>query len=134
MRLRHTRRRRDGLSLRPRRLSCFSRFGSRRSINFGIANSGLSNVLENREVDKQFTKEKIAMKGNRKHKNGSKSKHGAKKGATASERKLRAQRTNYRQAPDSRGMEARELPIQDQENVQGLFTHVELWYGDAQKK
>src|SRR5882757_4425936 len=63
------------------------------------------------------------MKGNTKHKNGSKSKNGAKKRATSSAPKRSAQ-----------AMDATELLMKDHENVQGLFAQFERASEDAQKK
>jgi hemerythrin superfamily protein len=74
------------------------------------------------------------MKGNTKHKNGSKSKNGAKKRSTSSAPKRHAQSTNSRQARDGRGMDATELLMQDHEKVQGLFAQFERAREDAEKK
>ena len=74
------------------------------------------------------------MKGNTKHKNGSKSKNGAKKRATSSAPKRTAHKTNSTQASNGQAMDATELLMKDHENVQGLFAQFERASEDAQKK
>jgi hemerythrin superfamily protein len=74
------------------------------------------------------------MKGNTKHKNGSKSKNGAKKRATSSAPKRTAHKTNSTQASNGQAMDATELLMKDHENVQGLFAQFERAREDAQKK
>jgi len=73
------------------------------------------------------------MKGNTKHKNGSKSKNGAKKRATSSAPKRTAHKTNSTQR-NGQAMDATELLMKDHENVQGLFAQFERASEDAQKK
>ncbi len=74
------------------------------------------------------------MKGNTKHKNGSKNKNGTKKQATSSAPKRTAQKTNSTQARNGQAMDATELLMKDHENVQGLFAQFERSREDAQKK
>ena len=74
------------------------------------------------------------MKGNTKHKNGSKSKNGAKKRATSSAPKRSAHKTDSTQARNGQAMDATELLMKDHENVQGLFAQFERASEDAQKK
>src|SRR6266851_7936025 len=74
------------------------------------------------------------MKGNTKHKNGSKSKNRAKKSTASSGSKRIAQKTKSRQARNGQGMDATELLMKDHENVQGLFAQFERSREDAQKK
>ena len=74
------------------------------------------------------------MKGNTKHKNGSKSKNGAKKRATSSAPKRTAHKTDSAQARNGQAMDATELLMKDHENVQGLFAQFERASEDAQKK
>jgi hemerythrin superfamily protein len=74
------------------------------------------------------------MKGNTKHKNGSKNKNDAKKRATSSAPKRMMQKTNSRQARNGNAMDATELLIQDHEKVQGFFLQFERAREDAQKK
>jgi hemerythrin superfamily protein len=74
------------------------------------------------------------MKGNTKHKNGSKSKNGAKKRATSSAPKRTAHKTNSTQASNGQARDATELLMKDHENVQGLFAQFERASEDAQKK
>jgi hemerythrin superfamily protein len=74
------------------------------------------------------------MKGNTKHKNGSKNKNGAKKRTTSSAPKRMTQKTSSRQARNGNAMDATELLIQDHEKVQALFAQFERAREDAQKK
>ena len=74
------------------------------------------------------------MKGNTKHKNGSKSKNGAKKRATSSAPKRSAHKTDSTQARNGQAMDATDLLMKDHENVQGLFAQFERASEDAQKK
>ena len=75
------------------------------------------------------------MKGNTKHKNGSKNKNDAKKRTAASSAPKRmSQKTDARQARNGNAMDATELLIQDHEKVQGLFAQFERAREDAQKK
>ena len=74
------------------------------------------------------------MKGNTKHKNGSKNKGGAKKRTAASAPKRMSQKSNARPARNGNAMDATELLIKDHENVQELFAQFERSREDAQKK
>src|SRR5258708_35183437 len=68
------------------------------------------------------------MKGNAKHKNGS------KKTTSSSAPKLTSEKTKSPQAHNDRGMDATDLLIKDHENVQDLFAQAERAGEDAQKK
>ena len=68
------------------------------------------------------------MKGNAKHKSGS------KKTTSSSEPKRRSEKTKSTHAHNGRGMDATDLLIKDHENVQELFAQAEQAGEDAQKK
>ena len=75
------------------------------------------------------------MKGNTKHKHGSKSKSRAKKRTAASSAPKRmSQKSHSRQARNGNAMDATELLIKDHEKVQELFAQFERSREDAQKK
>ena len=75
------------------------------------------------------------MKGNTKHKNGSKNKNDAKKRTAASSAPKRmSQKTDARHARNGDAMDATELLIKDHEKVQDLFAQFERSREDAQKK
>ena len=75
------------------------------------------------------------MKGNTKHKNGSKDKNAAKKRTAASSAPKRmSEKSSARPARNGNAMDATELLIKDHEKVQELFTQFERSRENAQKK
>src|SRR5579862_7721489 len=122
MRVRHSRRRRDRLSLRSRRMSRVARVASRQYITLRDAKLSADQrtsrwvFFKVIESTKNTAKgEEMAMKGNAKQKNGSK-------------------KTKSRQPHNGKGTSAIDLLMKDHETVQGLFAQFERAREDARKK